>query len=133
VAPPLRTCGRRNPGLALLNIGLVYLRSSPGGGVYAVINGTWARFLERLGGPPARPPHLNGKVETQALIDQPFMRAVVNDLAVSDRGTFSPAKAAGDWAVVPGVADDTYAAGAAACALGPRARASRRSAPRRPS
>lgn len=35
------SCGRRSPHLALLNIGLVYLRSSPGGGVYAVINGTW--------------------------------------------------------------------------------------------
>lgn len=41
VADRIPSCGRRNPGLALLNIGLVYLRSSPGGGVYAVINGTW--------------------------------------------------------------------------------------------
>jgi hypothetical protein len=95
------SCGKRNPGLALLNIGLVYLKSSPGGGVFAVINGTWDRFLERLSGPPSKPAHLRGQVDSQALIDQPFMRSVVNDLAVSDN-RFVPRKQAREWAVIPG-------------------------------
>ena len=111
----LPTCGFRNPGLALLNIGLVYLRSSPGGGVFSVINGTWARFLERLSGPPSKPAHLRGAVDSQALIDQPFMRSVVNDLAVADRRFFPP-KRPDQWAVVPGDAGETYAAGSS-CAL----------------
>jgi len=113
----LPSCGRRNHGLALLNIGLTYLRSSPGGGVFAVINGTWARFLSKLGEPPARPAHLHGSVDSQQLIDQPFMRAVLNELAVADR-TFSPHKRGGEWAVVPGDAAPVYAAGSGSCALG---------------
>ena len=108
---PIRTCGVTSPGRALLNIGLVYLRSRPGGGVYAVINGTWARFVTSLNGQPYRPAHLNGKVETQALIDQPFMRSVVNDLAVPDAQSFEPRKSQNDWAIVPGLAGQTYAAG----------------------
>lgn len=97
--------------------------------MYAVINGTWARFLERLNGPPAKPPHLNGKVETQALIDQPFMRSVVNDLAVPD-DRFVPRKAASEWAVVPGLAGATYPRGVA-CALGEAAACERVAAERR--
>jgi len=123
------SCGRRSPHLALLNIGLVYLRSSPGGGVYAVINGTWARFLERLSGPPSKPAHLRGKVDSQALIDQPFMRSVVNDLAVSD-SRFSPAKPAGSWAVLPGTAGDTYGPDST-CALGSAASCAQVAAERR--
>ena len=77
---------------------------------------TWARFLERLSGPPSKPKHLNGAVDSQALIDQPFMRSVVNDLAVADR-RFSPPKRANDWAMVAGAAGDAYSTGAT-CALG---------------
>ena len=116
----LPTCGFRPAGLALLNIGLVYLRSIPGGGVHAVINQTWARFLERLSGPPSKPPHLNGAVDSQALIDQPFMRSVVNDLAVPDKARFSPPKYRPDqWAVVPGAAGATLYAEGSRCALPP--------------
>ena len=111
----LLSCGTRPPHLALLNIGLVYLRSSPGGGVFAVINGTWARFYDRLSGPPSKPPHLGGKVDSQALIDQPFMRAVVNELAVPD-AHFFPHKSADRWAVLPGSTQAIYTEGQA-CAL----------------
>ena len=38
-------------GSALLNIGLVYVRSGAAGGAFAVINGTWARFLSLLSAP----------------------------------------------------------------------------------
>jgi hypothetical protein len=69
-AEVLPSCGTRHQGLALLNIGLVYLRSTAGGGVHAVINTTWTRFLERLSGPPSKPAHLRGGVDSQALIDQ---------------------------------------------------------------
>ena len=103
----LPACGRRNPGLALLNIGLTYLRSRAGGGVHAVINSTWARFLDRLAGPPSKPAHLRGGVDSQALIDQPFMRSVVNDLAVADP-RYSPPKRSNEWAVIPGTAGDVY-------------------------
>lgn len=95
----LRTCGTRDQDQALLNIGLVYLRSRPGGGVFASINGTWARFLSMLSQEPARPPHLNGKVDSQRLIDQPFMRAEVNALAVAD-GAAQPAKPRRRWSIV---------------------------------
>ena len=111
----LVTCGVRERGQALLNIGLVYLRSAPGGGVFGVINGTWARFLERLGEAPFRPPHLGGKVETQALIDQPFMREVVHGLALADRAA-TPPKPAQSWSVVPSSAAAIYPPGAE-CAL----------------
>ena len=84
------TCGSRDRGLALLNIGIVYLKSKPGGGVFEVINATWGRFLTRLGEAPAKPPHLNGRVDTQQLIDQPFMRNVVNEIAVADRAAVPP-------------------------------------------
>jgi hypothetical protein len=123
------SCGKRNPGLALLNIGLVYLKSSPGGGVFAVINGTWDRFLERLSGPPSKPAHLRGQVDSQALIDQPFMRSVVNDLAVSDN-RFVPRKQAREWAVIPGSAGEAYMAGAT-CALEDAARCADVAAERR--
>lgn len=115
-AERLSTCGFRGSHLALLNIGLLYVRSSPGGGAFAVINQTWARFLEKLSGPPFKPPHLHGQVESQALIDQPFMRSVVNDLAVADR-RFHPFKPAHQWAAIPGTAGETYVAGSS-CALG---------------
>ena len=125
----LVSCGVQDRGSALLNIGLVYLRSAPGGGVFGVINGTWARFLQRLSEAPLRPPHLNGKVETQALIDQPFMREVVHDLALPDRAA-TPPKPAQSWSVVPGSAAALYPAGvecalrnAAACAAVGRQRA----------
>ena len=125
----LASCGVRDRGSALLNIGLVYLRSAPGGGVFGVINGTWARFLQRLSEAPFRPPHLNGKVETQALIDQPFMREVVHDLALPDRAA-TPPKPAQSWSVVPGSAAALYPLGvqcalrnAAACAAVGRQRA----------
>ena len=109
------SCGVQERGSALLNIGLVYLRSSPGGGVFGVINGTWARFLQRLSEAPLRPPHLHGKVETQALIDQPFMREVVHELALPDRAA-TPPKPAQSWSVVPGSAAALYPPGAG-CAL----------------
>ena len=67
---PGGSCGTHR-GTSLLNIGLVYVRSSGSGGAFAVINGTWARFLTRLGGPFAG--------DVQALVDQPLMR----NLAVS--------------------------------------------------
>ena len=110
VAPGLQTCGAVDRGQALLNIGLVYLRSRPGGGVFAVINGTWGRFHKRLGEAPWRPPHLNGKVESQALIDQPFMRSVANDIAIADR-TAHPAKSLTQWSVVPSRAAAAYPKG----------------------
>ena len=115
---PLPACGFRNPGLALLNIGLVYLRSTPGGGVFSVINSTWARFLDRLSGPPSKPPHLHGGVDSQALIDQPFMRSVVNDLAVADKRFHPPKRRPDHWAIIPGSAlGEAYVAGSK-CALG---------------
>ena len=40
----------------------------------AVINGTWAKFLRKLSGPPARPTHLGGKADPAQLIDQELMR-----------------------------------------------------------
>eukprot|EP00966_Prymnesium_polylepis_P183781 4259906-Prymnesium_polylepis.1 len=103
----MASCGIRTPGLALLNIGLVYLRSAPGGGVHAVINGTWARFIERVGDKPSRPPHLGGAVDTQQLIDQPFMREVANTLAVADDAVV-PRKPAQMWATIPGSAGEVY-------------------------
>ena len=125
----LESCGVQDRGASLLNIGLVYLRSTPGGGVFGVINGTWARFLQRLSEAPFRPPHLNGKVETQALIDQPFMRELVHDLALPDRAA-TPPKPAQSWSVVPGSAAALYPPGvecalrnAAACAAVGRQRA----------
>lgn len=108
---PLSTCGWRPPHLALLNIGLTYLRSTPGGGVFHVINDTWARFYERLSGPPSKPKHLNGGVDSQQLIDQPFMRSVVNDLAVVDQRFNPPKKRPDMWAVVPGSARPHYPEG----------------------
>ena len=55
----LRLATRGN--FALLNIGLVYLRSEPGGGVFAVINGTWAKFAAQRAETAffmlAEPPH----------------------------------------------------------------------------
>ena len=74
--------------------------AKPGGGVFEVINATWGRFLTRLGEAPAKPPHLNGRVDTQQLIDQPFMRNVVNEIAVADRAAVPP-KPQGHWSVVP--------------------------------
>ena len=109
------TCGLRDRGQALLNIGLVYLRSRPGGGVFGVINGTWARFLRKLDDEPYRPPHLGGKVETQALIDQPFMREVVHSLAQPDARA-TPPKPPQQWSVVPCAAAPLYAEGHT-CAL----------------
>ena len=111
----LMTCGSRPPHLALLNIGLVYLRSLPGGGVFAVINGTWERFIQRVGEPPRRPPHLGGAVDTQALIDQPFMREVANSLAVPDDNVV-PRKPAEMWSLIPGEAAEIYET-PLACAL----------------
>ena len=109
------TCGSRDRGLALLNIGIVYLKSKPGGGVFEVINATWGRFLTRLGEAPAKPPHLNGRVDTQQLIDQPFMRNVVNEIAVADRAAVPP-KPQGHWSVVPVGSAAVYPAGTP-CAL----------------
>lgn len=103
----LSSCGIRSPHLALLNIGLVYLRSSSGGGVHAVINGTWVRFLHRLGEPPSRPAHLRGAVDTQQLIDQPFMREVTASLSVADDAVV-PRKPPQMWATIPGDAGEVY-------------------------
>ena len=94
-----KTCGLRDQDASLLNIGLVYLRSKPGGGVFASINGTWELFLKTLTSEPVRPPHLGGKVDSQRLIDQPFMRAAVNDLAVADSAT-KPPKLKRQWVVL---------------------------------
>lgn len=116
VAWGLSSCGVRHSSSALLNIGLVYLRSRPRGGVFSVINGTWARFLDKLAGPPYKPAHLHGKVESQALIDQPFMREEANSLAVKDERAH-PRKGRGQWSVVPGDAASAYPAGRARCAL----------------
>ncbi|KAL1527736.1 hypothetical protein AB1Y20_009121 [Prymnesium parvum] len=111
----LPSCGIRSAHLALLNIGLVYLRSTAGGGVHAVINGTWARFVERLGSAPSRPAHLRGAVDTQQLIDQPFMREVANSLAIADDAVV-PRKPPSMWATIPGSAAEVYGGGAT-CAL----------------
>mmetsp|Transcript_26202 Transcript_26202/g.72171 ORF Transcript_26202/g.72171 Transcript_26202/m.72171 type:complete len:372 (+) Transcript_26202:328-1443(+) len=110
VAPGMLTCGVRKRHLALLNIGLVYLRSSPGGGVYSVINETWAHFLRKLSGPVSKPKHLGGKPDSQALIDQPFMRRVVNELAVEDARSHPPKKAV-EWSVIDGGSAAHYAVG----------------------
>jgi len=110
VAPGLQTCGTRPRHLALLNIGLLYVRSSPGGGAYAAINETWAAFLSKLSGPPYKPKHLNGRVESQALIDQPFMRKAVDELAAPDSASLPP-KPASHWAVVSGASAHPYPAG----------------------
>jgi hypothetical protein len=52
-------CGLRH-GTALLNVGLLYARSRPGAGGFAVINDTWAMFHRKLSGPPLRPAHMRG-------------------------------------------------------------------------
>ena len=54
------------------------MRSSGSGGAFAVINGTWARFLQKLSGPFAG--------DVQALIDQPLMRNLADELSVADPG-----------------------------------------------
>ena len=56
--------------------GLVYVRSGPGGGAYHVINGTWARFVALLDGPPRKPPHLGGKPDPNALARPAARRAL---------------------------------------------------------
>ena len=103
----IASCGVHR-GTALLNIGLVWARStSPGGGgVLAVINGTFARFAQTLGEPRTRagqaaPQH----VET--LIDQPLMRRLVEQLSVGEPG--KPSRA---WSIVPGGAAGIYPRGA---------------------
>ena len=122
--PPIASCGVYH-GTSLLNIGLVYARAvrPGGGGALAVINGTWARFLDQIGKP--RPTVGNGAAaqpqHVETLIAQPLMRAIVGELSVSE-----PGKPARSWTAVPGDAADVYpadianggAAGAArACAL----------------
>uniref|UniRef100_A0A7S3TJN7 Nucleotide-diphospho-sugar transferase domain-containing protein n=1 Tax=Emiliania huxleyi TaxID=2903 RepID=A0A7S3TJN7_EMIHU len=102
-------------GTALLNCGLVYVRSGPGGGAYHVINGTWARFVALLDGPPRKPPHLGGKPDPNALIDQQLMRDTVSALSVPlpDRS-----KPRDKWLVVAGDKHPTfYAAGTHKCTL----------------
>ena len=90
----LGSCGAHR-GTALLNVGLVFARAgAPGGGALAVINSTWARFHSKLGGPAAH-------VDT--LIDQPLMRAAVDEMAVAEAG-----KARHQWTVVPGSAAPVY-------------------------
>jgi len=101
------SCGVHT-GTALLNIGLVYIRSLPSGGAFHVINGTWAKFLGLLAGPPHKPSHLAGKPDTAALIDQPLMRAVVDELAVADPAVRKPRHR---WNLVPGSAAPVYSAG----------------------
>ena len=82
--------------------------------------GFWGPFADQGFSPPSKPPHLNGAVDSQALIDQPFMRSVVNDLAVPDKAHFSPPKYRPDqWAVVPGAAGATLYAEGSRCALPP--------------
>jgi len=113
----LTICGIHR-GTALLNIGLLYARSQPGGGAFAVLNGTWARFLKLLGGPPFRPAHLRGAVETQALIDQPLMRTMVDELAVAEPAL---GKGTRQWLVVPGSAAPVYVEGRTCALLSDRA------------
>ena len=99
------TCGNHR-GTALLNIGLLYVRSSANGGAFAVINGTWARFLTMLSGP-------RNKQDVQALIDQPLMRQLVDELAVPDDEL---QKRSRGWVVMRGDAGAVYG-GADSCAL----------------
>jgi len=80
-----------------------------------VINGTWARFVALLDGPPRKPPHLGGKPDPNALIDQQLMRDTVSALSVPlpDRS-----KPRDKWLVVAGDKHPTfYAAGTHKCTL----------------
>ena len=122
----IASCGAHR-GTALLNIGLLFIRGidaaeQGGRGALAVINGTWARFLEQIGKPrptigsgaAAQPQHV------ESLIDQPLMRAIVGDLSAAE-----PGKPTRQWTVVPGSAAAVYdglgashpAAAVASCAL----------------
>ena len=92
-------------GTALANVGLLYARSLPGGGGFGVINGTWARFVQMLGEPR------RGR-NTEALIDQPIMRDVLNELSVAHQR-----KPKGRWLLVDGGSADVYGGGDASCAL----------------
>lgn len=80
-----------------------------------MINETWSSFLRLLSSPPSRAKHLNGAPDSQALIDQPLMRRVVNELAVPDPHALPP-KPAAAWSVVDGGSAPHYADGAG-CAL----------------
>ena len=108
-----QSCGLHR-GTALLNIGLLYVRSTPEGGAFHVINETWSRFVTMLSSEPARPPHLNGQVDPNPLIDQQIMRDVLNDLAVPTEQPES--KPRSRWLVVPGSAASVYPPGVS-CAL----------------
>ena len=111
-------------GTALANVGLLYARSMPGGGGFGVINGTWARFVQMLGEPR------RGR-NTEALIDQPIMRDVLNELSVAHQR-----KPKGRWLLVDGGSADVYGGGDASCARSPTPPSARRCAPpapRRPS
>ena len=63
---------------------------------------------------PPLPPLLYSS--PQALIDQPFMRAVLNELAVADPAGFTPPKPAERWATLPGDTAEVYPPGVL-CAL----------------
>jgi len=112
LAAGAQSCGIHR-GTALMNIGLLYVRSGPGGGAYHVINETWSRFERLLSGPPSKPPHLNGKVDPNPLIDQQIMRDALSDLSVAHE---PERKSRGQWLIVPGSAAETYPPGVA-CAL----------------
>ncbi|KAL3928961.1 MAG: hypothetical protein SGPRY_002167 [Prymnesium sp.] len=104
-------CGVRR-GSALLNVGLLYIKGGVEGGAYAVINGTWAKFYEKLSGPPYKPAHVLGPADPAALIDQELMRRVVDELAVSESN-----KPRHLWSIVPGTAAAIYAEEGASCPL----------------
>ena len=141
----IASCGTHH-GTALLNIGLLFVRGlrsaseaqgveansaargiarGDGRGALAMINGTWARFLEQLSRPrrsvgsgvTAQPQHV------ESLIDQEMMRRLVGELATS-----APGKPSRRWTVVPGGAAQVYppeASVATACALRERAACAR--------
>lgn len=80
-----------------------------------MINETWASFARLLSQPASRPKQLNGAPDSQALIDQPLMRRVVNELALADPLALPP-KPATAWSIIDGGSALHYTDGAG-CAL----------------
>ena len=110
-------------GTALANVGLLYARSMPGGGGFGVINGTWARFVQMLGEPR------RGR-NTEALIDQPIMRDVLNELSVAHQ---RKPRADGSSSTAAAPTSTAAAMRAARSPTPPSARRCAPPAPRRPS